>query len=70
MEKLSKLYHKHNMAGRELDFLSVLIDNAKRLVGINSPKFDKELFDDNINKILQILNKVLESNNNPKIVNL
>ena len=70
LERLSKLYHKHDMIDRELEFLSVLIDNAKRLVEINTPKFDKEIFDTNINKILELLDEVLASNNNPKFVRI
>ena len=70
LEKLSKLYHKYNMVDRELDLLSLLIDNAKQLVEINTPKFDKEVFDTNINKILKLLNEVFESNSNPKLVKI
>lgn len=70
LEKLSKPYHKYNMVDRELDLLSLLIDNAKQLVEINTPKFDKEVFDTNINKILKLLNEVFESNSNPKLVKI
>ena len=58
------------MVDRELDLLSLLIDNAKQLVEINTPKFDKEVFDTNINKILKLLNEVFESNSNPKLVKI
>ena len=70
LERLSKLYHKHVMIDRELVFLSMLIEKAKYLVEINTPKFDKEVFDTNINKILELLEEVLSSNNNPKFVRI
>lgn len=70
LERLSKLYHKHGMSDRELEFLSILIDNADELVEINTPKFDKRVYDTKINKILELLNEAIESNSNPDVIRL